>query len=468
MGSRVTGKAPPKGLFEAAIFAAVLAAFWPALAFPFLRWDDARNVVENEWLRFDRLGIAWMATGAKLGHWQPLTWASLALDRTLWGGKAGGFHLTSVLLHALNAVLVYALARRLKLGSKTDPTLAAVFAALFWALHPLRVESVAWVTERRDVLCGALSLAAALAYLKDDDKPERARALRLAALALSALAMTAKVFAVVLPALWLLQDWRAHGRPRWKEKLAYLPFAAVALVMNIGAQSQSGASVSWTRFGLWPRLAQSFLNLAFYPWKTVLPVRLSPLYELSLLLQAPLFAAAACSVAVVGVLIFLARRREPGLYAAALAYTILLAPALGLFKSGRMSVADRWSYMPAIPLSFVAAAALARLPGRAAALALVAALLVLTRRQLPVWASDRALWNRATEISRYSWFAVERRAEAEDREHDFSASSASRKQARELRRFVLTKAAQAYELRGERVLAEETRMRSAEGSLPAP
>lgn len=414
----------------ASVFVAVVAVFLPALRFPFLNWDDFQNVAANGLLRFDADGLEFMLTGSRLGHWQPLSWLTLAVDRAVWGGNSAGFHLTNVLLHASGAVLLFLLARRLELGDGS-----AAFAALFWALHPLRVESVAWVTERRDVLCGVFSLGAALAYARGPGD----RAARRLALLLSAFAMASKVFAVVLPGAWLILDVRLEGAPRWRDKLAYLPFSLLALGVNMAAQAGSGASIPLADFGLSHRLAQAFYGLAFYPWKTLLPFGLAPLYERSILLEPRPFTVAAACVATFALYLALTRRRVDALTQAALAYLILLSPALGLFKSGRMVAADRWSYLPAIPLSLLASAALARVLDarafRAAAAAVLLALAVLTRLQLPAWSSDVALWTRAVAASPLSSFALERLADAEAAAGNPGAADARRAHAASLRRF---------------------------------
>ncbi len=428
------------------MFVAAAAAFLPAVRYPFLSWDDGINVVENGLLRFDAEGLRFMLTGSALGHWQPLTWLSLALDRVVWGAGPFGFHLTNVLLHALSAALLFYLARRLKLGGER-PEFVAACAALLWALHPLRVESVAWITERRDVLCGALSLGAALAYARGIDEPVWRRR----AFALTALAMGAKVFAVVLPAAWLILDWRLAGAPRWREKWTYVPLSLAVLGANIAAQQGSGAAVSFADFAFSSRLAQAFYGLAFYPWKTLAPTGLAPLYERSVLLEPRLFTAAAAAVLTAAFLLALFWRREKGLAQAALAYGVLLLPALGFFKSGRMVAADRWSYLAAVPLSLLAAAALARaLKGRAfvAATATVAvALAVLTRAQLPVWSSDIALWTRACAASPLSWFALERLADAEEAAGLSGQADGRRAHAAAMRRFVADLAARVRERR---------------------
>ena len=265
------------------------------------------------------------------------------------------------------------------------------------------------------MLSGFLALGAALAYIRGlDDASWRRRAF-----VLTGLAMTAKVFAVVLPAVWLLLDLRLAGAPRWREKVPYLPMALGALALNIAAQEGSGASVSFADFGVMHRLAQAFYGLAFYPWKTLLPMGLAPLYERSILLEPFAFSVAAAAVSTATLLLAFTRRLVDGLTQAVLAYLILLLPALGLFKSGRMIAADRWSYLPAIPISLLAAAALSSAfdarAFRAAAAAVVLALIYTTRAQLPVWSSDEALWSRAAAASPLSAFALERLAEAESK-----------------------------------------------------
>ncbi len=422
-------------LIAAGVFATVVAVFLPALRFPFLNWDDYQNVAANDLLSFDPRGLRFMLAGSRLGHWQPLSWLTLALDRAVWGDNPLGFHLTNVLLHAVSAVLLFYLARSLKIGGGR-PELPALFAALFWGLHPLRIESVAWVTERRDVLCGVFSLGAALSYARGSGD----RTARRLALLLSAFAMASKVFAVVLPLAWLVLDLRLEGAPRWRAKLAYLPFALIALGVNVVAQAGSGASIPLEVFGLTQRLAQTFYGLAFYPWKTLIPIGLAPLYERSILLEPWPFSMAAAAVSTVGLYLAFTRKRVDGLSQSALAYVILILPALGLFKSGRMIAADRWSYLAAIPLSLLAAATLARVfderAFRAAAACIVLALIAATRAQLPVWSSDEALWTRAVAASPMSSFALERLSEAEAAAGKTAEAAERLKNAQSLKHFV--------------------------------
>lgn len=461
-----------RDVLAAACASFTAALFLPCIAFPLLNWDDGVNVVQNGNLGFSAAALKWQFTGSLLGHWHPLTWLSLSADRALWGGAAAGFHLTNILLHALNAALFLILARRLLLSVSARAEQAqwgALVAALFWSLHPLRVESVAWVTERRDVLSCAFMLAASLAYVRAADAGDGkdGRRLRLWALAFGAAAMASKVFAVVLPALFLLLDARLRARPRWAEKLPWLIPIGVTLAFNLPAQAQSGAAVSWSDFGLVSRLAQAVYGLAFYVGKTVAPARLGPLYERSLVLEPIPFIVSGLFVAAAVFVLWRLRNRFPGVAQAALAYALLALPALGLFKSGRMSAADRYAYLPGLPLSLLAGAAFLRVPSKNAARLAAAAVLFacvrLTTLQLPVWSSDVALWQRACAVSPLSFFARLKLASAEEAAGDPESAAADRAEAARLHTEVFTRAAAVYESRGDGQAAQSARDRAAKG-----
>jgi hypothetical protein len=447
---------------------AAFAVFLPAAGYPFLSWDDDVNVVNNAQLALSPGGLFWMLTGSRLGHWHPLTWLTLAVDKTLGGGSPIPFHLTNILLHAVSAGLFALCARRL-LRDASGWT--ALLAALLWGLHPLRVESVAWVTERRDVLSGALLLGSLYAHLRwaEDEGDVRWRRW---ALLLGGGAMLSKVFAVMWPFVLAAVDALVLERgPRWREKAPYLAFAVPSLALNLAAQA-GGAAVPWAAFGLGPRLAQASLALAFYPYATVRPLGLSPLYEYSALLQPEPFAFSLAFVLAAAVWWLMWGREHRRLTALLLCYVLLLAPALGLFKSGRMSAADRWSYLPALPLSLLAAALLSPLlrglPGRAAAFSLAAVLAVLTQRQLPVWSSDEALWTRAAQASRLSYYARLKLASALAAAGKLPEADAARRDALEVHRVVFETAAAVLANRGDEAGAQAALSRARSGPSIAP
>jgi hypothetical protein len=232
-------------LFPLAAAVITVAAFWPVLGHQFLDWDDDVTLVANP--AFRGLGWAnlrWMLTATLMGHWVPATWITFGADYLVWGMDPRGYHLTSLLLHAATAAAVYLVALRLlraaMVGTERALEWGALAAALVFAIHPLRVESVAWVTERRDVTSGALARTV-LAYLKAAAATGAWRRWWLAAsVAAYALAPASKAIVMTLPAVLVLTDVYPLGRlgPRWRDRVApraraiwleKIPYALLAL-----------------------------------------------------------------------------------------------------------------------------------------------------------------------------------------------------------------------------------------------
>ena len=200
---------------------ATAVAFAPVLGAGFVAWDDDKNFLENTHYRgLGPAQLSWMWTTFHLGHYVPLSWMSLGLDYRLWGMNAAGYHATNLVLHAANAVLLFYIARRvLRMTGNIEPSprrdAAAACAALVFAVHPLRVESVAWITERRDVLSGFFVLASVLCYLRALDAGAGRRWYLLSVAAFAA-ALLSKATAVTLPAVLLvinIYPLRRLGRP---------------------------------------------------------------------------------------------------------------------------------------------------------------------------------------------------------------------------------------------------------------
>jgi Flp pilus assembly protein TadD len=426
------------------VFLTTFAVFSRCARNDFVDWDDPGMLLEN--LHYRGLGLAqlrWMFTTFHMGHYQPLSWVSLALDfeaaRACFGNGLDPrpYHLTNVLLHSANAVLVFLLCvRLLRGGGKTGsarPRLsdsAAAFAALAMALHPLRVESVAWVTERRDVLSSFFLLLTVLVYLRAaaSEGAVRVRWLGLA-LFVYVLSLLSRAMGVTLPIILLLLDWFPLKRiGRWGarpavvplgravlEKLPFAVFALGAAFLAPLAQRAAGATATLAQHGLLARGMQASYGLVFYLWKTLLPAGLSPIYEMRLPIDvfAPRYVASAALVLGALVGLVLLRRRQPALVVALACYAILLAPVAGLVQSGNQEAADRYSYLPSVTLSVLMAAGLLRLfdalPRRvggawSAALSLCAAgiivvLVPLTWRQSGVWRNTTTLWTYAARVS---------------------------------------------------------------------
>ncbi len=406
------------------------AAFLPALQNQFLRWDDHKNFLGNPYYRgLGWIHLRWMWT-THLGHYIPLTWMTLGLDYVLWGMNPLGYHLTNLLLHAANAVLFYFVAFRILGLGLPDPgdrrqaelVLSAGFAALVFAIHPLRVESVAWVTERRDVLSGLFYLSAILIYLRTCERGERGRGWYWAAVGLFACALLSKSMVVNLPIVLLILDvyplrrlggaigwWSEPARRVYVEKIPFVLLATAAAAIAVMAQLSVHAAASLAQLSVPGRVAVSAYGLSFYLWKMVVPLNLSPLYPLSPIVNpwAMPFVLSYTMVLAITAIALALRRRVPGLPAAWSAYVVVLLPVLGIFQSGPQIAADRYTYLASLGWAILAGACLlfcwrisrtsttgtpTTLPIAGVAICVVAGLGVLTWNQVHIWHDSERLW----------------------------------------------------------------------------
>jgi tetratricopeptide (TPR) repeat protein len=400
-----------------------LAAFLGILQNSFVNWDDPVNFLDNP--RYRGLGpaqLTWMFTTFHMGHYIPLTWLTLGADYLVWGMDPMGYHLTSLLFHAATALCFYAVARRLLARALPVGTpdasivLGAAVAALFFSVHPLRVESVAWVTARRDVVSGLFFLLTLLAWLKYVEAPEATRrGWRVGSLLLFACALLSKSLAVGLPVVLVVLDvyplrrlggargWLVRGV--WLEKVPYVLMAAAAAVVAIAATPAS-AKASLEALSLGSRALVAAYGMAFYLFKTVLPVRLSPLYVFVTSVNW-----AVLSSLVVAVVVTVAmRRRWPALAGAGVAYVTLLLPTLGFFAAGPQAVADRYSYLPCLGWALAAGGLVAWEWAGARVVRVVSAgilvlLVVLTAQQVRVWHDSISLWSHAVALQPANRFA---------------------------------------------------------------
>ncbi len=402
-----------------------LAVFLPALQNGFVNWDDDKNLLNNPNYRgLGRTELHWMFTTVHLSLYRPLAWVSLGLDHLFWGMDPFGYHLTSLVLHVINAVLFYFLALRLfclaTSGSGQAKNLglrlAAGYAALVFALHPLRVEPVAWASARNDVLSGLFFLCTLLCYLSAATGGKRGRWLSLA-VAFCALSLLSKATAMTLPLVLLVLDvyplrrlgsgnWFApEVRKIWWEKIPFMLLGVGAAVIAIVAKSESGAMISFARYGIAPRIAQALYGLAFYLWKTLLPFGLSPLYEMPSHLSAwdfPYLLSGAVVLAL-SVIFFVARRSWPAGLGSWIYYILLLIPVLGIAQSGPQFVADRYTYLSCFPWAVLAGVGILfswrAIRWRSWAIALstgvLVALSVLTWQQARIWRDSESLWRHA-------------------------------------------------------------------------
>ena len=407
--------------------------FAPVLRAGFVDWDDPINFLENPYYR--GLGwrqLRWMLTANVMGHWIPVTWLTLGADFAVWGMNPFGYHLTNLLLHTASAVLFYLVSRRLlglamPAASPGILSLGAAVASLYFAVHPLRVESVAWITERRDLTSGLFFLLTILAYLKAHERPPAVRAgFRLAALGAAALALASKSIVMGLPLVLLIldayplgrlgprvRDWSsAQAWPVWREKI---PFALLAVGTAAAAYLVQRSTGYLTPADPSGRIGVVAYNVWFHIWKTVAPLNLGPIYELPPRvnpLELPYLLSAAGGLAITAA-VWLLRRRWPAGLAIWAFYLVMLAPVTGIVHTGNHLGADRNTYVPCMGFALLVGAlavtvvlawrrGVLRAPIVAMALGVVAiwigGLALTARVQSFVWHDSETLWRYAIEV----------------------------------------------------------------------
>jgi len=423
------------------------AAFFPVLDNQFVNLDDPVSILGNPHYR--GLGWAqlrWMFTTLHNTLYRPITWITLGADYLLWGMQPLGYHLTSLLLHCANALLVYMLAMRLFSLPAPNPPVrsefalraAAAFAALVFAVHPLRVEPVAWASARNDVVDGLFFVGTILCYVRSASVPEpsHARPWMGAAVFAYALSLLAKPSGIALPFMLLVLDVyplrRLGGGPGkwfgpvargiWWEKVPFLLLSIGAGVLALIGKEQSKLLLPLGHYGLIERGMQSISGLAFYLWKTIIPLALSPLYELPVHMELSdgSFLLSCTVVAALTIALYVFRRRWPAGMASWLCYLVILVPVAGIVQSGPQIAADRYSYLSCLPWAILAGAAVlycwqAWLSGKvgqpifavtgAVAGLVIVALAGLTWRQTQVWRDAETLWRHALTVNQKSVFA---------------------------------------------------------------
>src|SRR5450755_3529933 len=337
-----------------------LALYNPVNRHPFVNYDDDRYVINNPHVRQGLTAdtITWALTSTEQANWHPLTWMSHALDCSLFRLNPAGHHLTSILLHAVNVILLFLL-----LMWATNRLGPSLFVAALFALHPINVESVAWVAERKNVLCTFFFFAALIAYCWYARKPDWRRYLAFAGL--FALGLMSKPMVITLPFVLLVMDYwplnRIQGSPSGKlgipqaplsklviEKLPLLALSAASAVITMQAQRAGGAVRSSAQFSLGVRLENAVVAYATYLWKMIWPAHLAPLYPHpgdSLAVWQVAISAMVLLV-VTGVVMRFRSRRY--LLTGWLWFLGTLVPVIGLVQVGDQAMADRYAYIPLI------------------------------------------------------------------------------------------------------------------------
>jgi tetratricopeptide (TPR) repeat protein len=402
----------------AALAVLTLVTFSPVLQCGFVDFDDPEYVAANPQVQagLTAQGLAWAWGAEHSANWHPLTWMSLMLDAQLYGLRPWGFHLTNLLLHAVNTLLLFAALRRMT-GARWR---SAVVAGLF-ALHPLHVESVAWVSERKDVLSIFFGLAALCAYPAYARTPTVGR--YLVVLLLLALSLLAKPMLVTLPALLLLLDYWPLGRwqPGAARRLVLekVPLAALCLAsacVTLWAQSHGKALSGLAIYPLPGRVANALISYLAYLRQALLPTDLAVFYPYPYLRESIGMAEAAGAAIALGGLTAAAQywaRRRPYLAVGWLWYLIALLPVIGLSQVGAQARADRYTYFPLVGVFLLLTWGAAEVAGHvrradlAGALAAVvlACCAMLSWAQAHVWRDAVTLWADAIEHTSHNWLA---------------------------------------------------------------
>ena len=402
---------PPGNLWiYAGLLAATVAVYAQAGRFAFVNFDDPDYVTRNVHVRdgITGRGLAWAWTSGEAANWFPLTRLSHMLDCQLFGLDSGWHHLVNVWWHACAALLLFAFLHR-----ATQARWRSAFVAMVFALHPLHVESVAWVAERKDVLSTFFWFLTLWAYVRYVERPSWRR--YAAVLGAFALGLLSKPMIVTLPLVLMLLDVWPLGRPRsaaiWHEKIPLLAMSAAVSVVTFVVQERSGAVEAVALFPLGLRLENAIVSCAVYVWKTLAPTGLAVFYPYPSAL--PVLGVLAAGLVLAGVTAGVWRgfRSRPYLAVGWFWFLITLAPVIGLVQVGAQARADRYTYVPMVGLTIVlgwgAAEVFGRAPKAAAGLAAAAGVgcAGLAWAQAGYWEDSVTLFRHAIAVTQGNYLA---------------------------------------------------------------
>ncbi|MDD3275863.1 MAG: tetratricopeptide repeat protein [Kiritimatiellales bacterium] len=393
------------------LFLLTTAVFLPALFCRYVAFDDSSYVSKNlhvlSGLSLENLRWAFHVHD---GFWSPILWISYMLDSSLLSPEPWAFHLTNILLHSLNAALLFLLLRR-----TTDRPWVALVAAALWALHPLRVESVVWITERKDVLSGLFLFLSLHAYVSFSRSRHKAQYVLLLLFMVAGLMV--KPILITLPVLLLLLDvwplsnvWKNQGvvtqslSKHWKNSVVEkIPLFICAAIFTVtGWLAHHSAISSLETYSLLERIGIALHNYAFYIGKMLRPAGLATPYPMMIATVWQAAGAAALLAAITVVALF-SIRRAPHLFTGWLWFCIALFPVCGFIQIGNTTTADRFTYLPSIGLTVAlvwSVAEIRRIPfQKEIALVAIAGLILLTVRQIAFWRDSNALFGRALSVT---------------------------------------------------------------------
>lgn len=425
MGSRKEISALRRSVCALALLLVTFGAFLPAINNGFISLDDGPYVTENPvvLLGLSLRGLRWSFTTFAMGNWHPLAWISHMADVTLFGLRAGGHHLTSVLLHVASSVGLFLL-----LSIATGSLGRSLLAAALFAVHPLRAESVAWVAERKDVLSVFFWVMCLLAYVGYARRPTGLRYGGFLLLATAAL--LSKAMAVSLPLtlllfdVWplgrigaILRDSRERGQRLAAVLMEKVPLVAMAVpiaFLATVAQKKSGAMAPVGHIAV-ITIPNAFFSSVLYLYKMIWPTHLSIFYPLRVTPIGPAATIGICTglvIATLAVIVLVPRR--PSFAMGWFWYCLTILPVIGLVQVGEQAMADRYSYVPSIGIAIMAVWAvpsrwvtgpLARTTAAGVALSLVMGLAGLTWVQTGYWRDSFTLFTHSLSVVPGNWQA---------------------------------------------------------------
>ena len=400
-----------KGLIYAALAVITFAAFEQVRHNDFVYYDDSAYIVENPNVNkgLSAKSVIWAFTSYRyMGHWHPLTWLSHILDCELFGLNPAGHHITSLLLHIANTLLLFWVFNRM-----TKAVWQSAFVAAIFAVHPLHVESVAWVAERKDVLSGLFWMLTLAAYILYTERPTLWKYLLM--VLCFCLGLMAKSMLVTLPFVLLLLDYWPLNRFKTKgqirhtilEKLPLLVPVVISSVMAYAAQQSTGTVVSMAGSSLASRIQNALVSYVSYICRIFYPDGLAVLYPRH---DFPLWQpiVALLILAAISIVVFYTRLSKPYLVIGWLWFLGTFVPVIGLVTTGGQAIADRYTYLPSIGISVMAAWGIAELfPGlryqksllAVSAGAVIFALVIHTRTQVLFWRDSETLFEHTLAVT---------------------------------------------------------------------
>ncbi|MCK4738951.1 MAG: tetratricopeptide repeat protein [Deltaproteobacteria bacterium] len=403
-----------------------LMVYMPSLEAGFVNWDDGVYVYENTDIRSLGVGFfKWVSTAVISANWHPLTMLSLAIDYALWGSEPFGYHLTNLFLHLLNTILVAVITIYLitiAYGSEKKRILkftAGILTALLFGIHPTHVESVAWISERKDVLCAFFFLLSLFAYtcFAKTDKKER-QGYYILALFFFLLALLSKPMAITLPVIFIILDFYPLNRITDLQKIIIekLPFFALSVgsaIVTILTQGSVGAIRTLDVIPLWSRTLNAAHSYVFYLKKMIMPFDLVPFHPFNneITLGSVEFLIPIAILIALGTISLIYVKKYKILLATLLFYIITLTPVIGIIQVGSQAAADRYTYLPFlgpfILIGVMIGAFIEKIfkktKSRILALLIITAVIIvplidLTSKQIPIWKSSVALWSKQIEV----------------------------------------------------------------------